>query len=1147
MLAALLRQRRRLLLATIAIALSVGYLAGALNLLDRVSNGLDALASSGSGTADLVIEGSIAYESPTEQVRRLVPSSIEATVATAPGVAAVSPRIEDTAPLVAPDGTTLVPLGLTEQPIGANLPTVPELSSYEFVSGEPPSTNQQVAIDERSATEGRVAVGDQVIVVGRAGAAPYTVSGVVRTEGGGLPPGASLALLRTEEARVRFDRPADDNTIDILVEAGADPEEVADGIRPLLPAGVEIVDGVTAAQHRQASLDRSFTLVRSLILGFAGLALVVGMVTVGNSLALLYAERRRTFAGLRLVGARPRQLLFAALVEAALLALVASLLGAPLGLLLGRLIEAALGALNTSIPVAGASVSWTALVWAVVIGTVATVLSAVIPAAKACRVPPIEAVGHAEAARSHGVAQSLLRTGIVAVVLGLLAAMVVSRGEAGLHPVTLGLLTATVVVVAGLVPLALSGAVAGAIRLLPLKPVALRTIAARDVERHRSRTAATAAALILATAVVSGLAVLLASFATSVDAQVRDLVAADLVVDSGTFTKGGLPDDLAAKIAELQPVAAVSGWQIGRGWVRQRPVRMTGFDMARFSQLLHPGWAGGEPDSIDPGSVVVSSRLADELGVAVGSELPVSFTSSGSETLRVAGIYTTGDLLLGDLVLDRSVLRRQVPATTDIAALVALEPDDAAARAQVEELAARSGVTSVLQPAAFVDRRSEVLTGFQRVIEWMLLFTLVQALIGVVNTLLLSIGERRRELGLLRASGASRRQVLRMVLGEGVSLAVVGTVVGLVVGVVGARVGVASLSSLGLSSFTLPIGSVVLVGVAAAVLGILATVAPARWAASVPPLEAVFDDGDLRSRPRRAQRPRLHRFGRAGFHWTDDAALITDPAAPDAVFGARRAASRPPPIPVGMVLPTSVGHLPAPLPRPPEEPAPPTASSAEEAATYDLPPRPRVPRVAPLPTIDASPADAPGPAGQSSSVPPAIVPPAIVRPPSVPPVHAAPAPVARAPVVPPPFVPPAQVPPPFVPSRLPPLPPVEVQSPLAPLGAAVGRLDPRSVQPAMGALRAAVGVLVDDERVLRLVTGQAKGLACIVALTDRRLLVVADRPVHPVVESLHPTATAVALFDADDGSIVIEVSDGRRVMRLYDVWDVAEAQLLAAR
>ncbi|MBS1837076.1 MAG: FtsX-like permease family protein, partial [Actinobacteria bacterium] len=580
MLSALVRQRRRLVLATVAIALSVGYLAGSLNLLDRVGHGLDALAGAGDGRADLVVEGGVAYESPMEQVRRLVPSSIESVVASVPGVAAVSSRIEDTAPIVGPDGTTLVRLGLSEQPIGANFPSDPRLSSYRFVAGGPPAAADEVAIDERSAHSGGVTLGDRVAVVGRAGAAPYRVVGVVGTAGGGLPPGSSLALLRTDEARRRFDRPTDDNTIGILVQPGADAEKVAEAIRAILPAGIDVVDGATAAQHRQESLDRSFTLVRSLILGFAVLALVVGMVTVGNSLGLLYSERRRTFAGLRLVGARRRQLLGAALVEAALLAVLASLVGAPLGILLGGLIERALGALGTSVPVAGSSVSWSALAWAVLVGTAATVVAAVVPAFRACRVPPIDAVVEGGPHRRRSLVRSAVTIGIVGGVAGLVAGVVASRGDG--DPLLAAAIVAAAVAVVGFVPLALSGLVSGVIRLLPLHPQTLRTIAARDVTRNRSRTAATTAALILATAVVAGLAVFLASFSASVDQQVRHLVTADLVVDSGTFTKGGLPDDLVEKLSTLPVVSAASGWEIGRGFVGSTPVRMTGIDLERF-------------------------------------------------------------------------------------------------------------------------------------------------------------------------------------------------------------------------------------------------------------------------------------------------------------------------------------------------------------------------------------------------------------------------------------------------------------------------------------------------------------------------------------------------------------------------------------
>lgn len=1062
MLDALLRQRRRLVLATVAIALSVGYLAGSLNLLDRVGHGLDALAAAGSGRADLVIEGGVAYESPMEQVRRLVPASIADVVAAMPGVAAVSPRIEDTAPIVGPDGSTLVRLGLSEQPIGANFPTDPRLSTYRFTAGGPPTADDQVVIDARSARAGRVSVGDQVTVVGRAGAAPYRVSGIVDTGGGGLPPGSSLALLTTPEARRRFERPTDDNTIDVLLDRRADADAVAAGIRRVLPAGVDVVDGPTAAQHRQESLDRSFTLVRSLILGFAGLALVVGMVTVGNSLALLYAERRRTFAGLRLVGARPRQLLVTALVEAALLAVLASLVGAPLGLLLGRLIEATLGALNTSVPVAGAAVSISALLWAVVVGTAATVVAAVVPAVRACRVPPIEAVVDGGPSRPTSVGRSMLTVGVVAAAVGVGVAAVASWSGAP-NGILLGAVAVGIVVVLGVLPPVLAGLVAGGVRLSRLRPEALRRIAARDATRNRSRTAATAAALILATAVVAGLTVFLSSFSSSVDDQVRDLVVADLVVDSGTFTKGGLPDDLTSRLSSLPVVSAVSGWEIGRGFVGAAPVRMTGVDLAVLPSLMRPRWAGTPPSQMSSSSVLVSSRLAESLGLGVGATLPLTFTSGGVENLTVAGIYTSGDLLLGDVVVDRSVIRRQVPATADIAALVALSSDTASSRQQVRELAAASGVTSVLRPQSFVERRSEVLHGFERVIEWMLLFTLIQALIGVVNTLLLSVGERRRELGLLRASGATRRQVTRMVLVEGVALAVVGTVVGLVVGLVGARIGVWSLSSLGVSRFVVPVGSIVVIGCAAGALGVLAVAAPARWASGVPPLEAVLDDGDLRSRPRRSQRPRLHRFGRAGFHWTADAAALTGPVGPTA----------PPVAPTG----TPVDAPPVLLPPP-------------YHGTWTGAPVERT-----TPIVVPSDATASEVVGE--------------------PLWAT-----------------------LAPSGAPPLGDEHLHR-------AVDRLDAASVFAAGGALQTAAAALAPGEEVEHLVVGSVQAVPCVVIRSERRLLVVADRPGRPLVESLHPLHTNVSVALAEDGTAVVSVSDGRRVMAVGGVRDVEAARLLA--
>jgi putative ABC transport system permease protein len=856
MLAALLRQRRRLALATVAIALGVGYLAGALTLLDRVSQGLQNLASSGTGGVDLVIEGTVAYESTVEQVRRLVPDSIVDSVRPIDGVASATPRIEDIAVILRPDGTPVVAPGLSEQPIGANWPTGATGTGYRLITGTPPSSSTDVVIDERSAQSANVSIGDELSIAGKSRVGTYRVSGIVANGSGDLPPGSSIALLSTSEARSLFDRPDDDNWIGITLEPGADAADVSAEIASQLPSGVEVVDAATAAQHRQEGLNRSFSLVRSLLIGFAGLALLVGMVTVANSLALLYAERRRTFASLRLVGAKPRQLLGASLIEATLLALVASLIGAPLGLLIGRAIEAALSGLGSPIPVAGPLLSWRALGWAVLIGTVATVVAALLPAWRACKVSPIEAVNDASAAPTKPIGNTIATAAVAGVIAGGAVALLLIQGRPTPTALLAGLAAGVVVFLIGLMPLALAAVVSGGVRILPVPPVALRRIAARDVRRSRTRTAATTGALAVATAVVVALAVFLSSFVASLEGEVTRTVGADLVVDSGTFTRGGLPAELLADLSNLPDVAASSGWQVGRATVETTPVRMTGLDRDAALEVIAYDWVGTAPTELRDDQILLAAPTAISLGASVGDAIPVQFTSGGVEQLEIAGIYQGGGVLLGEMVLDRSTLLREVPATPDIAALVTLDPDTPAARESVTELAATYGVTSVLEPGQFVDRRSDLLRGFQRVIQWMLIFTLLQALIGVVNTLLLSVGERRREFGLLRATGATRRQLHRMVLLEGLALAVVGTVLGVVLGIGLSRLSLVPLASLGLRTFTIPVVTVAVVAVIAVLVGVLSAMLPARWASRVPALVAVSDVGYVELRARRTRRGR---------------------------------------------------------------------------------------------------------------------------------------------------------------------------------------------------------------------------------------------------------------------------------------------------
>ncbi|MHB1138234.1 MAG: ABC transporter permease [Microthrixaceae bacterium] len=1189
MIAALVRQRRRLLLATVAIALSVGYLAGALTLLNRVSEGLADLAAAGAERADLIVEGDVAYESALEQTRRLVPSSIAESLIGQPGIAAVVPRIEEVTVLLGPDFEPIVAPGLSEQPMGANWPDDEQISPYRFVGdGRAPEGSDEVVIDERSARIAGFEVGDQVAVWGKTDNRSYEIVGIVTTAEGELPDGSSLALFSTEEARRLFGTPTNDNRVAIRLTDDADVDEVSARIAAMLPSGSVLVDGETGAQHRQESLTRSFALIRVLIMGFAGLALVVGMVTVANSLTLLYSDRRHTFATFRLVGAKQHQLLTVALTEAALLAGVASLVGAPLGLVLGRLIEGALGTLGTSIPVGGSVISVSALVTAVVVGALATVLAAVVPAWRACRVAAIDAIVEPAAARGASVGLRMLRAilvgiAVAALVWGFMVIADVAPERAGL---VAGIVLA-VVVVGSMLSTVLSYAVGAGIRLVPSRSGALRRIGSRDAVRNRTRTAATTGALLLATAVVAGLAVFLASFADSVDSDVGDLVVADLVVDSGTFTRGGLPGALLTDLRELPEVVAVSGWQVGRGYIGDVPVRLTGMDGASLDEVLDPTWVGKPPDTLGTDGVLLSETTAAQLGVDVGSMVPLTFTSLGVETLRVEGIYSTGGLLLGEAVLDRELLSSQVPASTDIAGLVTLEEDTPAARDAVVQMANAQGVTSVLEPSEFVDRRADLLRGFERVIQWMLLFTLVQALVGVVNTLLLSVGERRREFGLLRAAGASRRQILQLVLVEGSSFAVVGTILGLVVGTVGARAAVAALGRFGIDGFVVPVPILVLTAVLAMLLGVIAAVVPARWAAAVPPLEAVVDSGGMPTMRRRRTRRTVAAPG------IGQAVPVPAAAAPAGTAIVATGATG------------GIGAVPPPLP-PHLVPTAPLARDAapERVVAEAAPHRTEIPAPYHPPAAEPAPVGAP-PVVEPAVVEPAVGPAPVVEPSEVPvaepatpveptPVEqpAEPVPVAarvgdsthvptgptarrggrdssvgwvRSTTAPDPrgqeprgrrLFGPARGPRP-TPAAAGPVgprraPTVRRADPRAPggapahlsseLAAALARLHPESVHEAGATLAALDQALRPDERLLHVVQGWAKGLPCVVARTDRRILVVVSRFPEPLVDSLHPTRTTMSLYGPPGTARVsLAVVDGRRLLEVTGIRDRGEA------
>ncbi len=844
-----------------AVALGVGYLAGSLSLLQRVGAGLAAQAGEGTERADLVVEGPIADDNALQQLRRLVPDSLVTMIETVPGVASAEPRLEYSSALIlGPNGTPVVNLGLTERPLGANFPEDPLLNPYRFVgAGAAPTAADEVVIDATSARAARVKVGDAVTIAAKSARREFTVTGVVTLADGDLPAGSSLALFTTPTARELFESGQDDNAIAIRLAPGTDPDTVRLNLAAITGGIGEVVDGDTYTAHRQVTFEKSFTLIRALLIGFAVLAVVVGSFTVSNSMALLFDHRRRTFALFRLVGASRRQLIGAALTEAAIAGLAAGAAGSVLGLAIGRGIEEVIQRLGTPLPVAGPIFTWWIPLVAIAVGVGVTVSTAAQPARAAAATPPVHAVATIEPGAAP-LPRRVLR--LLRRIAGLAALCAAGGFVFGGAPVAAP--AAAVGAALGLIAVALprllvhlvgtaTGWLAGSSR-------AIRRLATRRSPQSARRTAATTAALLAATAVISALSVLATSFNASITDEVTDAIRADLIIDSATFTKGGLTEGIVPALEQVDGVTAVTGWRTGSAVVGLNQLRIAGVNGATVFQLLDLDTTEAPPKRLGTDGVALSEQGAEAAGVGVGDTVQVAFLSGQSMTMTVRAVYRTGlQPVLGDAIIDASLVKANLPQSIDVMAFVKVsDPSDPAIRARIESVTRSYGSPRVLLPGELVSSRAELLRGFGRVIQWMLAFTVLLALIGVANTLQLGVNERRREFGLLRSVGASRRQVLRLVGAEAAALALVGSVIGIAVGSAGAYGTVAALRRFGLNQFVVPIPSVLGLGIAALAFGIIGAILPAARAARSSILDAVGEHEGSQRAKNGGGAPRLH-------------------------------------------------------------------------------------------------------------------------------------------------------------------------------------------------------------------------------------------------------------------------------------------------
>jgi putative ABC transport system permease protein len=838
----LLARKLRLLLTALAVVLGVGFTAGTFILTDTALASFDDLFGQAYSNVDVVVQAQQAF-TPTGggggggggQELNPVPESLLPKVQAVPGVRFAEGSVQAFAQIIDPATGKSITTGGAPT-IGSSWSA--NLSAFTLVEGAAPVGPHQVVIDAGTAADHHLVVGQQVRIGTFAGTDAYTISGVVRFGSSNSLLGASFAIFDLPTAQRLFDREGTFDFIYVQGDGSATPEQLAERISGVIPSGYQAITGATAASEQQDQVNEGLGFLRTGLLVFGFVALFVGAFIIFNTFNIVVTQRSRELALFRALGARRRQVMTSVLIEAAVVGLVASIVGVLVGMVLAIGLKALVGAIGLKLPPTALVVEARTIVVSLILGTGITIVAAISPARRASRLAPIEALRESTAPsssiRRRVIIGSLVTLGgIGALAAGLFggvsnAGIVVGLG-AGL----------TFVGVAMLSPL-----VARPIASIlgrPFRRSISGKLGGENANRNPRRTASTAAALMIGLGLVAFVAVFAASLKASVTAVLDRTIRSDLMLTASQFSP--FSPQLAKDLASDPNFSAVSVLrQSAEAKVGSSTTFPVGIDPATITDVANIEMDAGSITHLSGSDTVAVSRTeADSKGFTVGETLQMEFARTGTQTLTVVGIFEP-NAFLNDYAVSLDTYDANVAQQLDSVVFLKYAPgvDQAAARAGVETLVDRD------YPSVDVDDQEQTKQAYVMQVDQ--IFAIVYVLLilsvfisafGIVNTLGLSIYERIRELGLLRAVGMSKRQVKRMVRVEAVIIAVLGALLGLVVGILFGWALQRALSDVGIDQLAIPVGQLVLMLIVAALIGVIAAILPARRASRINVLEAI--------------------------------------------------------------------------------------------------------------------------------------------------------------------------------------------------------------------------------------------------------------------------------------------------------------------
>jgi putative ABC transport system permease protein len=834
----------RLALTAIAVILGVAFMAGTLVLTGTIKHTIDGLFRQTTSGYSVVVRATTSYTASgafsgggggaggAANSRPLTPESLIPVIRSTPGVSDAVGSLQGQVALVSSEGKAI-------KGHASGAPTValawipnPQMSALKLRSGRGPTAPGELAIDADTASRDHVTIGAHVSVIGNGAPEPFTVVGIFGFGSSGTIAGATIVAFDAPVAQQLFGSPGYFDQIDVAANPGTNTDTLITDVGNRIPKGFEAVNSSTVAQENASTVNGFIGTFNDILLAFAFIALFVGAFLIFNTFSILVGQRTRELALLRALGASRRQVRTSVILEAGFTGLAGAIAGVVVGILLAagllRLLRSYLGLSST-----GLVISPGTIVASLLVGTLITVVAALGPSMRASRVPPVAAMREDAAVvetslrRRAIIGSSVTGVGLLALLGGLFAGSSIALVGLGAGLTFIG--------VAMLVPF-----IAAPVARAFAAPIAAVTgitgrLSQENAARNPRRTGATATTLMIGLALVAAIATLATSATTSFGHIFTSTLKSDYVVTStnNTFSRSA-----ADAVRKAPGVTAVSPFTEVQMHIGNASHAMSAIDPVTGPQLIKISMVTGSTDALSKGQILVNSNVAKSDHLAVGSPITMGFAASGSHTYTVGGTFKTNQLL-DNYISSIPVVEAATNQLQYEAVLVKVANPSSSAQDAVSQAITGYPQLTVKTTAQFVDQQKQQIQGVLRFVYVLLALSIIIGLIGVINTLLLSVLERTHEIGLLRAVGMLRRQVRSMIRGEAVVVSVLGAVLGVVLGVLFGAAIVESLSSSGITEIAIPWSTIIVVVILALLFGLFAAIFPARRAARLDVLQAI--------------------------------------------------------------------------------------------------------------------------------------------------------------------------------------------------------------------------------------------------------------------------------------------------------------------